>query len=76
MGTTRFSGPILGSSEAMAGALEDAPIGAVANTQWVEYFNDFSLQIQPLLHRHLQPLGDGRLLTSILSFSQYAIVLQ
>tara|TARA_R110002020_G_C16062500_1_gene755569 strand:- start:18 stop:857 length:840 start_codon:yes stop_codon:yes gene_type:complete len=43
MGTTRFSGPILGSSEAMAGALEDGPIGVVANTQWVEYFNDFSL---------------------------------
>tara|TARA_Y100000310_G_scaffold344784_1_gene459489 strand:+ start:1103 stop:1900 length:798 start_codon:yes stop_codon:yes gene_type:complete len=26
----------------MAGALEDAPIGAFANTQWVEYFNDFT----------------------------------
>ena len=44
MGVTRFSGPILGSSESMAGALEDAPIGAFANTQWVEYFNDFSLR--------------------------------
>ena len=43
MGVSRFSGPILGSSESMAGALEDAPIGAFANTQWVEYFNDFSL---------------------------------
>jgi hypothetical protein len=43
MGITRFSGPILGSTESMAGALEDAPIGVFANTQWVEYFNDFSL---------------------------------
>ena len=43
MGTTRFSGPILGSTDSMAGALKDAPIGAFANTQWVEYFNDFSL---------------------------------
>lgn len=43
MGTTRFSGPILGSTDSMAGALEDAPIGVYANTQWVEYFNDFNL---------------------------------
>lgn len=43
MGTTRFSGPILGSGDSMGGALEDAPISVLANTQWVEYFNDFSL---------------------------------
>jgi hypothetical protein len=41
MGKTAFSGPILGSSDSMGGALIGGPIDLFARTQWVTYFNDF-----------------------------------
>ncbi len=42
MGTSRFKGPLLGSTSAMAGAMEDAPIHSLGETEWVTYFNDFT----------------------------------
>ena len=41
MGTTRFSGPVLGSSESSGGTFEDLPIGLVSDFNAEVYFNDF-----------------------------------
>jgi len=42
MGKTGFSGPILGSSDAYAGAIADLPLDLQGHSQWVTYFNDFN----------------------------------
>ena len=42
MGTTRFSGPVLGSSESSGGVFKDLPIGLVSGVTADVYFNDFN----------------------------------
>jgi hypothetical protein len=41
MGKTSFSGPVMGSSDSMGGAMVGAPIELLGRTKWVTYFNDF-----------------------------------
>ena len=41
MGTTRFSGPVLGSTDSSGGTFENFPVGLVSNVNADVYFNDF-----------------------------------
>lgn len=42
MGKTAFSGPVVGDSSALAGALTGIPLELQERSDWVSYFNDFN----------------------------------